>query len=242
MTSTDTQFKNLLFIDIETVSGVSSFEELSERFKAQWIRKAQTLKSGKELCEKELYFQKAAIYAEFGKIIVIGLGFFHRDSNDQLTLRTRIIQGHDEKEVLLEFIRLLEKKYPKKLALCAHNGREFDYPYLCRRILVNGLRIPKSLWNPTWKKYEIPHLDTMDMWKFGDYKSFTSLELLAALFDIPSSKQNMSGDQVNAAYYLRNQLEEIAHYCHEDVIVLAQLFLRHQQLPLIHEECIVRVD
>ncbi|MDR6193406.1 3'-5' exonuclease [Siphonobacter sp. SORGH_AS_0500] len=233
--------KQLLFIDIETVAGKADFTELPERLQKEWIRKAGRLKNDEERTEAELYPERAAIYAEFGKIIVIGLGFFHWDENDELTFRVRTFHGHEEAEVLQQFCDLIEKRYSPKLTLCAHNGREFDYPYLCRRLMVQGLKIPKPLWNPNWKRYDTPHLDTMELWKFGDYKNFTSLELLAALFEIPSSKENLSGDQVNATYYQQNDLTAIAEYCREDVVVLAQLYLRFNRFPLLPEEQIFRL-
>lgn len=233
--------KHLLFIDIETVAGKSTFEELPERLQNEWIRKAGRLKNDDERTEAELYPERAAIYAEFGKIVVIGVGFFHWDEHDQLTFRVRSFHGHDEAEVLRQFCELIQKRYTPKLTLCAHNGREFDYPYLCRRLMVQGINVPKPLWNPYWKRYDNPHLDTMELWKFGDYKNFTSLELLAALFDIPSSKENLSGDQVNSTYYQQNGLLSIADYCREDVIVLAQLYLRFNQFPTLSEDQIFRL-
>lgn len=238
----DTTYANLLFIDIETVSGTASLHELPERLRSEWLRKASYLKNEEGLPDEALYFSRAGVFAEFGKIVAIGLGFFHDDDEGRRVFRVRALRGHDERALLAEFTDLLRKKYPRHLTLCAHNGREFDYPFLCRRLLIQNLPIPKTLWNPGWRRFDSPHLDTMDMWKFGDYKHYTSLELLAALFDIPSSKEALSGDQVTPAYYLRDDLEGIARYCREDVVVLARLFLRYRQLPVLEEEAIVRLD
>ena len=238
----DTTYAHLLFLDIETVSGAASFQDLPDRLRSEWLRKASYLKNEEGLSDEALYFSRAGVFAEFGKIVAIGLGFFHEDEDGTRTFRVRTLRGHDEHALLTEFTALLRKKYPRHLTLCAHNGREFDYPFLCRRLLVRNIPIPKNLWNPAWRRFENPHLDTMDMWKFGDYKHYTSLELLAALFDIPSSKETLSGDQVTPAYYLWDDLEGIARYCREDVVVLARLFLRYRQLPDLEEDAIVRLD
>lgn len=233
--------RHLLFIDIETVSGESSLELVSERLQKEWLRKADRLRSTEGPSDAELYFDRAAVYAEFGKIIVIGLGFFHWEA-DEPTFRVRTIHGHDEASVLRQFCTLVEKRYARKLILCAHNGREFDYPYLCRRMMIHGIPIPRSLWNTHWRRYDSPHLDTMDYWKFGDFKNYTSLELLAALFGIPSSKDTLSGSEVNTTYYHKNNLISIAQYCREDVVVLAQLYLRYHQMELLQEKQIIRLD
>jgi 3'-5' exonuclease len=219
--------KNILFIDIETVSGEKSYEAINDRFKKLWDRKAAFLKNDANLTSAEQYFDRAAIYAEFGKIIVIGVGFFYWNEADQLCLKTKTFAGDKEKELLLAFNKLLDTNYSKKeSALCAHNGKEFDYPYLCRRMLVNGIKLPKALDFSGKKPWEVPHFDTLEMWKFGDKKQFTSLEMLATLFGIESSKTTMSGDEVNSVYYHENNLEKIREYCHEDVIALAQIFLK----------------
>lgn len=234
--------KHLLFIDIETVSGESSLELVPERLQKEWLRKADRFRIIEGPSDAELYFDRAAVYAEFGKIIVIGLGFFHWEEADEPTFRVRTIHGHDEASVLRQFCTLVEKRYARKLILCAHNGREFDYPYLCRRMMVHGIPIPRSFWNTHWRRYDSPHLDTMDYWKFGDFKNYTSLELLAALFGIPSSKDTLSGSEVNTAYYHKNNLISIAQYCREDVVVLAQLYLRYHQMELLEEKQIIRLD
>jgi predicted PolB exonuclease-like 3'-5' exonuclease len=235
-----TPLKNILFIDIETASVFSSYDQLSERMQKAWDHKASLINSDKS--PAELYTQKAAIYAEFGKVIAIGAGFFYTDENKELNFKVKCFSGDNEKEVLIEFIELLETKYKgQKLIFCAHNGKEFDYPYLCRRILVNSLDLPKSL-NLTGKKsWEVVHLDTLDLWKFGDRKNFASLELLTSLFDIPGSKFDLDGSQVNRVYYQEKGLDRIANYCTEDVLATAQLYLKLHNKPLIKKENIVRI-
>ena len=234
--------KNLLFIDIETVSAEGNFSLLSDRMKALWLHKASFLSNPNKLNEEEFYFDRAGIYAEYGKIVTIGVGFFHWDDEDEICLKVKSISNDNEEDILKEFKALIEKKYkPTTLSLCAHNGKEFDYPYLCRRMLINNIDIPKALQISGRKPWEIPHFDTLDMWKFGDKKHYTSLELLAALFNIPSSKVQLSGDQINYTYYIENALPKIAQYCREDIIVLAQLFLKFQNLPSVREQNIERI-
>ncbi|MCG8391301.1 MAG: 3'-5' exonuclease, partial [Cytophagales bacterium] len=217
--------QNILFLDIETVGITYNYDELSERLKTQWARKAAFIKRDSDMTDEELFVQRAGIYAEFGKIVTLGLGYFTTE-DDTLTFRTKALYYDNEKELLVRFSELLEKINKDDLVLCAHNGREFDFPYLSRRMLVNGIPLPPALDLAGKKPWEVNHLDTMDLWKFGDYKHYTSLELLATIFDIDSSKTGMDGSMVNTAYYEKNQLKEIADYCVEDVIVTAQVYLK----------------
>lgn len=190
----------------------------------------------------ELYEERAAIYAEFGKVIVIGLGYFAEQDHRNTELRVTAIYGHDEQSLLQNFQRLLNDKFPAGYCLCAHNGREFDYPYLCRRMLVHNIALPEVLKIEGKKPWEIPHLDTLDMWKFGDRKSFTSLQLLSALFGITSPKEDIDGSMVNGVYYKTGDLERIAKYCMNDVIATAQLYRRMNNQPVIPEEAISVVN
>lgn len=233
--------KNLLFIDIETVSGESDFNFLSDRMKALWLHKASFLANPNALSDEDFYFDRAGIYAEFGKIVSIGLGFFHWNDEQEICLKVKSISGHNEATLLNEFKKLVEKKYKADLAFCAHNGKEFDYPYLCRRMLVNGIEIPRALQIAGKKPWEIQHFDTLEMWKFGDKKHYISLDLLACLFNIPSSKGELSGDKVNVTYHQENDLAKISTYCREDIIVLAQVFLKYQSMDLVKEENIERI-
>ncbi len=233
--------KNTLFIDIETISGTQHFSELNERMQAQWRRKANFIDNKTLLSEEEMYFERAGIYAEFGKIIAIGIGFIHENEEKELSLKVKCFAGDDEKNVLEDFKLLLEKKFnAKKLVLCAHNGKEFDFPYICRRMLVNQIKLPETLQLSNKKPWEIIHKDTLEMWKFGDKKHYISLELLASLFNIQSSKQILSGDKVNETYYRENNLALIEEYCIEDIIVLAQLYLKFNFHETIAENNIIK--
>ncbi|GIL22857.1 MAG: 3'-5' exonuclease [Bacteroidota bacterium] len=225
------ELKDVLFLDIETVRVVNHYEDLSERLKTQWARKAGFLKREETQTDADLFQDRAGIYAEFGKIIVIGIGKY-TEQNGVLGLRTRYFADHDEKKLLTEFGAVLEKM-GAGVKLCAHNGKEFDFPYICRRSLVNNLPIPSVLNMSGKKPWEIGHLDTMEMWKFGDFKHYTSLDLLASIFDIPTSKGVMDGSMVSEVYHSQGDLRKIAEYCIGDVVAVAQLYLKMKGLPII---------
>ena len=231
--------RNILFIDIETVGITSSYEDLNERLKTQWARKASFLRRDEGVTDEELFNQRGGIYAEFGKVVTIGVGYFVTQKNG-LELRVKSLYDDDEKTLLLQFKDLLKKINNENLLLCAHNGREFDFPYLSRRMLINRIPLPEELDLAGKKPWEVRHLDTMDLWKFGDYKHYTSLELLATVFDIESSKTGLDGSMVNVTYHEEHDLEKIAQYCVEDVVVLARIFLHLKTIPFENLE-IVRV-
>jgi len=235
-------FKNTLFIDIETVSGESDFSLLSERMKHFWLKKAKNVSNPQSLALEDLYVDRAALFAEFGKIIVIGMGFLYQNKEKELSLKVKTIAHHDERALLLEFIEFINVTYKsRELTLVAHNGKEFDFPYLCRRMLVNGLEIPKPLQLQGKKPWEVLHQDTMELWKFGDRKVYISLDLLAELLGIPGSKTNLTGDKVHGVYYHEKDLPKIAAYCVEDVVTLAQLYLRYHFLQMVEEKNIDRI-
>ncbi len=219
--------KNILFLDIETISCAISYQELDDALKPLWDKKAAIIRKSEQETVSDLFFERAAIYAEFGKVIVIGLGVITFDTHDAPTLRVKALKSHDEKALLQEFKSILETGFQQDgLRLCAHNGKEFDFPYLCRRMLVHGIPLPRVLDIAEKKPWEVAHLDTMELWKFGDRKNFTSLDLLATLFGIGSSKELMAGSEVNHYYYIANSLDKIAAYCLQDVVVTAQIFLK----------------
>jgi hypothetical protein len=233
------ELNHILFLDIETVACTDNFNTLDERLKTQWSRKTAYIKKDVPQTDEEIFHERAGIYAEFGKIVCIAVGKIFEKENGQLGLKTKVYAHHNEKILLEEFKAMLEKMDPTTLKLCAHNGKEFDFPYISRRMLVNSMVLPDVLNMMGKKPWEVAHLDTMEMWKFGDYKHFTSLDLLAALFDIPSSKAGIDGSQVNAVYYKEKNLEKIKLYCARDVIVLVQLYLRLRSLPILEAENII---
>lgn len=210
------KLEHILFLDIETVPIQYSYKKLTSEEKGLWDKKWLYLKD----TTAEQQYSKAGIYAEFAKVICIGLGYMSDGK-----LRTKTIAGDDEKELLLTFSELLHQHFnTKEHYLCAHNGKEFDYPFLCRRMLVNKLPLPKLLQMQGFKPWEVRHIDTMEMWRFGDIKSFTSLNLLAHVFGIPSPKDEIDGSQVAKVYYEDKKLEKIKEYCMKDVITLVRIY------------------
>ena len=235
-------FKNTLFIDIETVSGSENFSSISDKMKDFWVKKAKNLANPVNISFEEMYFERAALYAEFGKIIVVGMGFLFVNKQGEMSLKVKTIANADEKGLLKGFIVFINKTYKsRELTLVAHNGKEFDFPYLCRRMLANGLEIPKSLQLQGKKPWEIIHQDTMEMWKFGDRRSYSSLELLAELMGIDGAKIDLSGDRVNHVFYKEKDLDRIAAYCGDDVILVAQLYLRFHFLSIVEPQNIEKL-
>jgi DNA polymerase elongation subunit (family B) len=230
-------FKNYLVIDIETASIFEDYSSLDPRMKAQWEKKAAFLQKTDEKTAEELYFDKGAIFAEFGKVICISAGVFTMEEDHAIGIRIKSFAFETEKEILESFNELIQNKFEdSSLRLIAHNGKEFDFPYLCRRMLVNEIKIPPALDIRDKKPWEINHIDTMELWKFGDRKNFTSLDLLAALFGIESSKEDIDGSMVNTVYYKEQDLERISKYCKRDVMVTAQVFLKMNGIESIREE------
>tara|TARA_Y100001949_G_scaffold169736_1_gene170002 strand:+ start:138 stop:863 length:726 start_codon:yes stop_codon:yes gene_type:complete len=240
----DHRLRNLLILDIETVALTKEYQKLNADLRKHWERKSSFLKNDDELTAEELYSEKAGIYAEFGKVITVAFGIFHELPDGSLALRVKSVAGDDEEMLLTEIKDFLETKFdPENLRLCAHNGKEFDFPYLSRRMLLNGIKLPYVLDNSGKKPWEVNFLDTMEMWKFGDRKNFTSLDLLTTIFNIPSSKSDIDGSMVNQVYYEEeNGLERIRKYCQGDVIATAQLFLKMNALPVVDEKNITIVS
>jgi len=229
--------EHILFIDIETVPAIERYDMLPDAMKKLWDRKAERLPRGDRLdtdsprSPSEMY-ERAGIYAEFGKIICISTGIVRNQ-----TLWIKSYSGNDEKQVLIEFSALLNKAQEKRFQyLCAHNGKEFDYPYLIRRMLIHGIPIPDILDISGKKPWEVNLLDTMELWKFGDYKSYTSLELLAAVFKIPTPKDDMEGQDVARVYWQDHNLERIVNYCQKDVITIVNILLKLQGKPVVPEK------
>ena len=228
---------NILFLDIETVSIQPSFDQLPEEWKALWKKKAEVLlRNNKEEETAESIYGRAAIYAEFGKIVCISCGVIHGvGAEKKIVLKSFCCD--DEKQLLHDFADMVNKWSigPAKY-LCAHNGREFDFPYLCRRMMIHNMAIPVLLHLAGKKPWEVNHLDTMELWKFGDFKSFTSLNLLACTLGIPTPKDDIDGSMVGEVYWKEKDLKRIVTYCQKDVITVAQVYLRMQGEELIGNE------
>lgn len=223
---------NILFLDIETVPLFVDFQQVSSEEKMLWEEKTQ--RQRQDIISAEAFYEKAGIFAEFGKIICISVGYFPK--KEPLEFRVRSFTG-TEVEILQNFSQLLTTYFSNKSKfLCAHNGKEFDFPFIARRMLINGLPLPPHLNLFGKKPWEVKHLDTLELWKFGDYKHYTSLKLLAYVLGIPSPKTDMQGDKVAQVYYKENNLERIVTYCQNDVITVAQIILRLKQMPLLTPE------
>lgn len=230
--------KNLLFLDIETVPENENYEELSEEKKKLWELKTQYQR--KEEFDPEEFYERAGIWAEFGKIICISVGHF-AFKGEERSFRLKTFCG-EEKEILKDFRGLLDQHFnrPQHL-LCAHNGKEFDFPYIARRMLIHNMELPNKLNLFGKKPWEVPHLDTLELWKFGDYKHYTSLRLLCNVLNIPSPKDDIEGNQVKDVFYKEKDVPRITSYCEKDVLAIAQILLRLRQEPLLEPNEILSV-
>lgn len=227
---------SILFLDIETVPQYSSYNEQPEEWKTLWGLKAQYLIRNKEEETVETIYPRAGIYAEFGKIVCISCGFVQGTGADKKII-LKSFAGDEEKKLLYEFSEMLKKwSADGSKFLCAHNGKEFDFPYLCRRMVINQVAIPSILNMSGKKPWEVNHLDTMDLWKFGDFKNYTSLNLLAHSLGIQTPKDDIDGSMVWEVYWKEKNLPRIVTYCQKDVVTVAQIFLRMNGEPLIREE------
>ncbi|HTA82590.1 MAG TPA: ribonuclease H-like domain-containing protein [Bacteroidia bacterium] len=230
--------ENLLFIDIETAPQFAEFNQVPEPLQKLWAEKLTRQRLLKENETLEESYGRAGLYAEFGKIICIVAGFFEKD-----TFQLRSFSGDDEKQVLIDFSIFLEKfilhRKSTTKQLCAHNGKEFDYPYIARRMLINKVPIPAILDNAGKKPWEVNLIDTLELWKFGDYKAFTSLNLLAYIFGLPSPKQELDGSKVGSTYWQKRDLESIVKYCCIDVVTLANVYLCLRGLEPFNENIVV---
>ena len=230
----DIKIKNILFLDIETVPCSPSFEDLNITFQNLWTEKTAWQRK-EEYTPAEFYKLKAGVTAEFAKIICISVGYLFTKKNEN-HFRIKSFYGDDEKQIITDFNELLNSQFSKKQhQLCAHNGKEFDFPFIARRTLINGLKLPALLDIAGKKPWEVNHLDTMELWKFGDYKHYTSIKLLAALFNIPTPKDDIDGSKVAGVYWNDKDLDRIKKYCQNDTLTVSQLLLKYKGEELISE-------
>ena len=230
------RIENLLLIDIETVPQQPVFENLNEEWKELWTEKVQR-SLPENVSAAEFYPLRAGVMAEFAKVICISIGYFKREGNAQ-NLRLKSFYGDDEKVLLKDFIETLKQieASNNKWCFCGHNIKEFDIPFICRRLLVNGLVIPPFLDFQNMKPWETNIVDTFQYWRFGDYKQYTSLKLLAASLGVPSPKDDIDGSMVAEVYWVERNLERIVTYCQKDVITTGNIILRFKNLPLIEAD------
>jgi uncharacterized protein YprB with RNaseH-like and TPR domain len=218
--------ENILFLDVETVPLSLDYEGLSEEYRGLWDKKSAHLRKPEQPAAE--VYERAGIYAEFGRIVCISAGYIVKQEDGRRVFRVKSFYDDDEKLLLEEFGNVLRQFYKAKrnAYLCAHNGKEFDFPYIARRMLVNGVQLPQALNIHGQKPWETSFLDTMELWRFGDYKNFTSLELLSTIFGIPSPKDDIDGSMVSTVYYKEKNLQRIVDYCEKDVLTVARLFLK----------------
>lgn len=236
--------KRILFLDIETVTSQPTYDELSADMQKHWLRKSKNIRTSKEFDSddtraSQLYFDKGGIFAEFSKVVCISVGLLSIKGDKIKSLRLRSYFGHDEAKLLSSFADVLNKHFNRtnRNSLCGHNLREFDVPFICRRMLLNGIKLPALLNIPGKRPWQTPHLiDTLEYWKFGDYKNFTSLDLLTSIFGLPTPKDDLDGSLVGEAYWINNDLPAIVNYCEKDVVSVVQLYLKFNGLPLVDDE------
>ena len=230
--------ENILFLDIETVPEVESFSDLDAEMQLLWDHKTQYQR--RDEASAEDFYNRAGIWAEFGKIICISVGYFNI-KNDIRNFRLTSFFG-DEVKILRDFSKLLDNHFSgPQHVLCGHNAKEFDLPFIARRMIINNVSLPSKLNLVGKKPWEIPHLDTLEMWKFGDYKHFTSLKLLAKILGIPSPKDDIDGSEVAAVYYTQKDIDRIVKYCEKDTLTVAQIFLRMRNEPILIPEEVLSV-
>jgi len=230
--------EHILFLDIETVPEHASYEEMDTDY--QRLFSDKTKYQRKEEFTAAEFYDRAGIWAEFGKIVCISVGYF-KLKEDGRTFRTTTFSG-SEKDLLNQFKELLESYFNKSNhLLCAHNGKEFDFPFIARRMVVHGIQIPSKLDLFGKKPWEVKHLDTLELWKFGDHKHYTSLKLLTKILGVPSPKTDIDGSQVRDVFYKENDVERIVSYCERDVVAIAQIILRFRNEPLLIEDEVVSV-
>jgi len=233
------KMNNVLFLDIETVPQKENWSEVPEITKELFSKK--TAYQRKEEITPEDFYERAGIWAEFGKIICISVAYFTNVTQER-NLRVTSFSGDNEKQILIDFKQLLETHFNKPYhVLCAHNGKEFDFPYIARRMIVHQIELPAKLNLFGKKPWEVPHLDTMELWKFGDFKHYSSLQLLTSILGIPSPKDDIDGSEVARTYYKDKNLERIVSYCEKDTIAVAQLLIRFNNENLIEEKEIIKV-
>jgi DNA polymerase elongation subunit (family B) len=234
---------NLLILDIETVPQMPHFEDLTPEWQQLWCDKiSKTVPEN--TTPAEAYPLRAGILAEFGKVVCISTGFFYEDENRQLCFKIKSLSGDDEKALLEDFIQITDKFYQRnrQFEFAGHNIREFDIPYLCRRMLINRIPLPEYLQIHGAKPWEIRMLDTLQWWKFGDFKNYISLHLLATVLGVPTSKTDMDGSMVQDVYYKEKDLPRIVEYCQRDIVVVANVILRFRNKPLLKDEQVVVVS
>ena len=234
------KLNDILFLDIETVPEFENWKDISKE--TQELFEKKTHYQRKEEFTAAAFYDRAGIWAEFGKIICISVGYF-ADKEAERQLRLTSFFGDDEHKILTDFKGLLDTHFTKKShVLCAHNGKEFDFPFIARRMIVHQIELPNKLNLFGKKPWEVPHIDTLELWKFGDYKHYTSLKLLTSILGVPSPKDDIDGSEVANVYYKEKNIQRIVSYCEKDTIAVAQILLRFNNQELLKDKDIISVN
>ena len=239
------QLKGILFVDIETVPIAPGFALLSETMQAEWTRKSKFVKgSNDDITDPAtLFSDRAGIFSEFAKVVCISFGSLQQQENG-LKMRLKSLVNEDEKVLLKDFCNVIERflKHHSEIRFCGHNIKEFDIPFLCRRMVINGIALPPCMQVSGKKPWEVAHIDTLELWKFGDHKNFTSLSLLAAVLDIPSPKSDIDGSKVAGVFWNDKDLARIGRYCIQDVLTSAKVYLKLKGITNLEIEPVIVTD
>ena len=225
------QLKNIVFFDIETAGSHESLDALQEDnplLATLWSKRCEYLREkfeeNKDLTDEELYLNKAALHPEFNRIVCASFGRIAGDV-DSTSMIIKSYSGDDESEILDGIDKVLTKF--NKMNLCGHNIKRFDIPVMGKRFLINGKKLPKSLMIYDSKPWELPFIDTSDIWSFGAWQEgFASLELIAASLKVPSPKDDIRGEDVHSVFWESSEHSRIAEYCAKDVKVLGDIMLK----------------
>jgi DNA polymerase elongation subunit (family B) len=206
------------------------------------VEAVETLVDNKMI--EALYNNKAPLHPEFGKIVCISIGYIDGEIPEkiedkpevELKLKLKSFYGHDEVKLLQDFLNATKSAITNAVNptyhLCGHNIMNYDVPFIAKRFIINGLKLPAMFDLDGKKEWNLPYfIDTRNVWKFNVYDSNCSLDLLCNLFDVESSKEGgISGKDVRDVFYIENDVQKIAMYCEEDVRALAQVYLKMKSL------------
>lgn len=224
-------FNHTLFLDLECVPATPTYFDLDEWMQALREKKGKRMVSSMgvedEMSVEDAYEHRSGIFAEFGKIIVISTGIVSKQDDWTFQMRVKSFAGDDERALLVDFFDMLNTYFSKgHHALCGHNIKEFDIPYICRRALVHDLEFPDILDVQGKKPWETNYIDTLELWKFGDRKNFISLDLLCRVLGVQTPKTDLSGEQVARVYRDDKDLPRIVEYCERDVVAVGEVMLK----------------
>ena len=211
----------LLFVDIETVGvdeDLDSLHHTNPKLSKVWEETGwdyfkRKYSEDSELSSNQMFVKRAALLPEFGKIVCISVGFIVPSGETKLDS----FYG-DEKNILISTSELLNRVDKLGFVICGHNVKNFDLPYIAKRMLINNIPVPKILPNYTIKPWESRVLDTKEVWGFNSFGGLSSLNLVCTSLGLETSKEGeVNGSNMHKYYYDSNNIEKIKNYCEEDV-------------------------